>query len=287
MISKTSTAGFLFVLLLASPALAQNLNFASTDSDTPIEIFADDGIEWQQEKLIFLARGNARAVRGDVTVHAQLLRAYYREGKGGSTEISRLDAETKVKIVTPTETAYGEAAVYDVDKGVLVLSGGRVRLVSGQDRIEADRQLEYWERKQMAVARGNAVAVRIENGQKKRIKGDVLVAYFRKNKKGKSTVHRVEAFDNVLIITDKDKVHADRSVYNVASGVATLTGSVKIARDGNVLDGCSARVNMNSGVSTLYGCGDAAGGKGKRVRGVLMPQKSGKKPAGAGGKQGK
>jgi len=184
MISKTSTAGFLFVLLLAGPALAQNLNFASTDSDAPIEIFADDGIEWQQEKLIFLARGNARAVRGDVTVHAQLLRAYYREGKGGSTEISRLDAETKVKIVTPTETAYGEAAVYDVDKGVLVLSGGRVRLVSGQDRIEADRQLEYWERKQMAVARGNAVAVRIENGQKKRIKGDVLVAYFRKNKKG-------------------------------------------------------------------------------------------------------
>ena len=52
----------------ASGALAQSLNFGKGDSDQPIEIFADNGIEWQQENLIFLARGNARAVRGQVTV---------------------------------------------------------------------------------------------------------------------------------------------------------------------------------------------------------------------------
>ncbi len=280
---RPAAACFLFgaAALFALPAASQSLNFSSTNSQTPIEIFADDGIEWQQEKLIFIARGNARAVRGDTTIYAQTLRAYYREGKGGSTEISRIDAETKVKIVTPTETGYSEKAVYDVDKGVLVMTGGRVRLLSGLDRIEADGQLEYWERKQMVVARRNALAVRVEKGATKKLRADVLVAYFSKNKKGKSTIYRVEAFDNVRIITAKDKARADRSVYNVKSGIATLTGNVKISRAGSELDGCSAEVNMNTGVSTLFSCGPGKGGK--RVRGVLMPKSATTKGGGKGG----
>jgi hypothetical protein len=44
-------------------AFAQSLNFGGGASDLPIEIYADDGIEWQQENLVFLSRGNARAVR--------------------------------------------------------------------------------------------------------------------------------------------------------------------------------------------------------------------------------
>ena len=68
----------LAILLLASFAQAQGLNFGSGDSDSPIEVYADDGIEWQQDALTFLARGNARAVRGDVTVYADELHAFYR-----------------------------------------------------------------------------------------------------------------------------------------------------------------------------------------------------------------
>lgn len=259
-------------LFLAGPSFAQSLNFAAGKSGLPIEIQADNGIEWQQGKLIFLAKGNARAVRGDVTITADTLRAYYREIKGGKTEIFRLDAEGNVKIASPTETATGGKATYDVDNAILVLSGGRVRLVSGQDKIEADKQLEYWERKQMAVARGNAVAIRYENKQVKTLRADVLAAYFKKNKEGKSSVHRVEAFDNVRIDTDKDKVLADRSVYNVESGIATLTGSVKIFRNGNELQGCSAKVNLNTGISSLFGCGPGAKGA-KRVRGLILPTK--------------
>ncbi|MCZ6606107.1 MAG: hypothetical protein O7A64_00310, partial [Alphaproteobacteria bacterium] len=135
-------------------AAAQSLNFGARDSDEPIEIYAENGIEWQQENLIFLARGNARAVRGDVTVYADELKAYYRERADGGTDIWRLDAEGRVRIKTPTETAFGEKAVYQVDKGILVISGGKVRLVTATDEITADKQIEYWEKKQMAVAVG-------------------------------------------------------------------------------------------------------------------------------------
>ncbi|MBL6946937.1 MAG: hypothetical protein ISR47_09885 [Rhodospirillales bacterium] len=242
---------------------AQNLNFSSAASDLPIEILADDGIEWQQDGKIFVARGNARATRGEATIYADLLRAYYRKGPKGGTEISRLDAVGSVKIVTPGETAYGDAGVYDVEKSILVLSGKKVRLVTAQDEITAEKQIEYYDLKQMAVARGNAVARRAD----RTLKTEVLVAYFKRDKAGQSRVYRVDAFDDVYIKTIQDEAWADRGVYNVESGIVTLSGEVRIARGDNKMAGCSAEVDLNTGISRLKSCK----GGGERVRGVLQP----------------
>lgn len=251
------------LLLPLAPVAAQNLNFGSTDSDLPIEIQADDGIEWKQDSQIFVANGNARATRGEVSVHADQLRAYYRKLADGSSEISRLDAIGNVRIVTTGETAYGDTGVYDIDKSIFILSGKNVRLVTDEDEITADEQLEYYDLKQMAVARGNAVARRAD----RTLKTDVLVAYFSRDDEGKSHVYRVEAFDNVHIATAEEDVWGDRGVYNVDSGMATLTGTVRVVRGENTLAGCSAEVNLNSGLSKLKSC---AGDDG-RVRGLLLP----------------
>ncbi len=264
MIGKLGYLAALVIFAATPPALAQGLNFASGDSDVPIEVFADDGIEWQQEKLTFLARGNARAVRGDVTVYGDELQAYYRKLAKGGTEIWRLDAVGHVRIETPGEKAYGEHGVYDVDNAILVLSGGKVRLVTAGDVITANEQLEYWERKKMAVARGDAMAV---SGGKK-LNADVLVAYFGKNRAGQNAVRRIEAFDGVKIVTGTEQVTSKRAIYDVGSGIVTLTDSVKLTRDGNVLDGCKAQVNLNSGVSKLFGC---KGSGGRQVGGVFRP----------------
>ena len=255
-------------LPVAGPVLAQSLSVIGGGANSPIEIFAEEGIEWQQEKQVFLARGNARAVRGEVEVRANVLTAYYRETADGGTDIWRLHANGAVRISSPGEKAYGEKGVYDVDNGILVLSGGRVRLVTKDDKITADKQLEYWEKKQMVVARGNASAVRGD----KRLRADVLAAYFRTDKNGKSAIYRVEAFDNVRVKTAQDDARADRAVYNVQSGIATLTGSVKIARGRNKLRGCRAEINLNTGVSKLFGCGPPGSG-GKPVQAVIQPVK--------------
>ena len=252
-------------LLAPPPASAQGLNL-SGKSDQPIEITADNGIEWQQENEVFLARGNAKAVRGDITVLADELRAYYRnQQQGGGTEIWRLDAIGNVRIKTADDTAYGRHAVYQVDIGVLVLTGGKVKLVTPTDVITADKQIEYWEQKQMAVARGNAKAVR----ENKQLKAEVLAAYFRADRdKNENKLYRVDAFDNVTIVTEQDTATAERGVYNVESGIATLTGSVKLTRGETVLTGCRAVVNMNTSVSNLFSCP----GSRERAKGTLMPK---------------
>ena len=259
-------AAALLACVLGPPAGAQGLNFAT--GDQPIEISADNGIEWQQESLVFVARGNAVAVRGQVRVRADVLRAHYRKTPDGETSIIRLDAEGHVRINSPGESAYGDHGVYDVENAILVLSGKGVRLVTENDKITADRQLEYWEKKQMVVARGNANAVRGD----KRLGADILTAYFSKDKNGKTKIYRVEAFNGVKVVTANDIATGDRGVYNVETGIATITGSVKITRGANQLNGCVAEVNMNTNISRIFGCGPRATGDG-RVRGLLQPKK--------------
>jgi lipopolysaccharide export system protein LptA len=244
-------------------AQAQSINFGS--GDTPIEIDADNGIEWQQGGLVFVARGNARAVRGEVQILADELRAYYRQTPKGTTEVWRLDAIGTVRIKSAEGTAYGDKALYDVDNSILIITGKNLKLVSGQDWLTATDQLEYWEKKQMAVARGNAASKR---GDKK-LNAMILAAYFRKNKKNETRIYRVDAFDAVKIKTGKDEATSDRGVYNVESGIATLTGNVKIVRDNNILKGCSGDVNLNTGISRLHSCA-----KGKtRVKGRFQQKK--------------
>jgi lipopolysaccharide export system protein LptA len=261
---------WIFLIIMTAVAIgvnlsaqAQSLNFGS--GDTPIEIDADNGIEWQQDGLVFVARGNARAVRGEVQVLADELRAYYRQTREGTTEIWRLDAIGAVRIKSAEGTAYGDKALYDVDNSILTITGNNLKLVSGQDWLTATDQLEYWEKKQMAVARGNAVSKRKD----KKLSAMVLAAYFRKNEKNKTRIYRVDAFDAVKITTNKDKATSDRGVYNVRSGIATLTGNVKIIRDNNTLNGCSADVNLNTGRSRLHSC--ATGNT--RVKGSFLPKK--------------
>ena len=77
------------------------------------------------------------------------------------------------RVVSANEQAYGEKGVYNVDQGIFVLTG-KVRLDTSQERVTATRSLEYWVNKNMAVARGNAIAIH----EDRRLNGETLVAYF-------------------------------------------------------------------------------------------------------------
>ena len=249
-------------LIMTSGAYGQGLGLPNQTRDKPIEINADNGIEWQQEAQAYIARGNAKARQGNVTVHADQLTAYYEKGKEGSSQIWRIDADGNVRITTEEQTAYGKKGVYQVTKGVFVLTGSP-RLVTKTDKITAQQSIEFFETKSLAVARGNAVATR----EDKRLRADVLTAYFAKDKDGKTQVDRVDAYDNVLISTPDEIVRGNRGVYYIKTGIVELQGSVKITRGKNQLNGETAEVNLNTGVSRLL-----SGGSGQ-VRGIFEPKK--------------
>ena len=63
-------------LIIPSLSYSQSLDLAIGENDQPIEITADDGIEWQRDKQIMIASGKAKASRGQSSVEANKLRAF-------------------------------------------------------------------------------------------------------------------------------------------------------------------------------------------------------------------
>lgn len=269
------SAGLLAVFVLWATIVAAQTGVGAPallggENDSPIQIDAPGGIEWQQEEQAFIAMGDgtgsATAIRGTTTIKADELRAYYRDGKTGGSEIWRLDANGNVRMTAPGWEATGGRAVYDVTQAVIVLSDANpVVLVSGEDRVTATGQVEFWRAKNIAVARDNATAIRGE----RQIRADVLTAKFETDAQGKDRVRLLEGFDNVVITTASERVEASRAAYNVQTGLARMDGNVTISQGENQLTGCSADFDLNTSVSRLKSC--AGTGSGQRVRGILMP----------------
>ena len=265
--SRFVIAAALASLVTATAGHAQSLGFGRGNTD-PIRIEANDGIEWQRIKQVYIARGDASASQGGVTVEADELIAYYRSTETGTDEIYRIDAIGKVRIVSEKEVATADKAIYDVVKGVLVLTGKQVRLVTPQDTIIARDSLEYYEDQRLAVARGDALAIRDD----RRVRADVLMAHFAaaKDEQRSSKMERIEAIGNVHLSTKTDIVTAKRGDYRLDTGLATVTGDVRITRGETQLNGDRAEVNLNTGQSRLI---NAPGTQktNERVRAIFVP----------------
>lgn len=277
-------------------------------SGGPIAITARDGFEWREADQMVLATGDARAVRDNVTVIADRLIARYRKkadarpagaarptgaasmpGQGsdtGGNEIYRLEAEGNVRIITPTDEAVGDRAIYDIDQAVMVMTGHNLRLTTPTMVLTARDSLEYWSQKEMAVARGNAVAVTTDA---RRISADTLVAYLDNKAETPAPaaagprgteppmsggkLKRMEAFGNVEARTQTDIVRGERAVYVPETGIARVIGNVRITSGQNQINGPAADVNMRTGVARIIA--DPGG----RVQGVVVPNST---PPGGG-----
>lgn len=276
------------------PAQAQNLDLGGPPgaAPVPIQITASQGIEWQQAEQQVIASGDAKAVRGPVTVTADQLIAHYRKKPGagatppnaadagdpldqGGTELYELDAVGHVHIYTATDNAWGDRAVYSLDSSVLVLTGQHLKLTTPQDVITAKDAIEYYSQKREAVARGDALIVASDG---RSIAADVLVGYLAPAAAGPANaktsdpllaqagqLQKVDAIGHVVIHTASDIATGDRGVYLPQTGEARLGGDVHIVHGQNELAGSDALVNTKTGVATLLA---APGGQ---VAGVVLP----------------
>ncbi|GAB4235378.1 MAG: hypothetical protein Tsb0032_40630 [Kiloniellaceae bacterium] len=273
--------------LLAAGLFAEPLSVAEAqtatqlrESEEPLEINAEDGIEWNRNEKTYVARGNARAASGDVEVLADVLTAYYREreqkseeedslfSQGGGSEIYLLEASGNVRINSPEGSVFGDKGQYKLEEKVFVMTGEDLRLVSKEDVVTARDSLEYWEGQRKAVARGKAHATH----EDKQIKADVLTANFEENAQGDLEVHRIDADGNVEILTAKEYARGRKGVYYVDRELASLEGDVKITQGENQLDGDYAEVNMATGVSRLLGAPPGSTEKPKQVKALVLPR---------------
>src|SRR6516165_4901888 len=287
------------------PAAAQGLNLGAASEDRPIAISATSGIEWQQDVQVYIARGNATAKRGTTEVYADTLTAHYRPSRaaGSETEIYRLNADGHVTIKGETQTVVGDQAVWDVDQQMGIVTGKALKLTTTTDVVTARDSLEWYDQKQVAVARGDAVAVR-ENV--KRVRADVLTAHMTKDKAKpaetnpgirtakpapstpttkpgataglpgggdeSSRISRIDAQGNVIVSTATDIGRGDYGVYNADTGLVTLLGNVTITRGDNAIRGQYAVVDLNNNVSRMMPTAGKPGSPPLRVEGLFVRQ---------------
>ncbi|HLS69589.1 MAG TPA: LptA/OstA family protein [Kiloniellales bacterium] len=270
-------SGLLLVsaLLWGGGALGQ----ASFSDGGALEITAEEGIEWQREEQAYLARGNAVARRDDLTVRAEVLAAYYRRTDDGEERIFRIEAIGNLRVETANETVTGDRGIYYVDERVLRITGDDLRLETEGEEVTASESLEYFERGEdgpLAVARGDAVLRRFEEGQQ--VEGDVISARFSGDGgPSRTTLLQVEAEGDVRVTGDDVFASGDRGVYYVAEEKAVLDGDVRVTRGDSQLNGGRAEIDLRTGVSRLLAT------EGAPVRGLLSRDEGAPADGGAGG----
>jgi len=113
----------ILVLILAVPATAQQagVRFGGLTQDTtlPVEVTSDSlSVDQSDGSAIFT--GNVLVKQGDMRMTAATIRVEYADGSQG---IERLHASGGVTLVSPSDAAEADDAVYDIESGNVVMTG--------------------------------------------------------------------------------------------------------------------------------------------------------------------
>ena len=132
-----AAAAFSLTLLGSGIALAQDGVSAlkGHDSKAPIDLSADRAeAQDRADRAIFA--GNVIVKQGELTLRTARLTVAYANQSG--LDINRIDASGGVTVVSPSETAKGDFAVYDLNEGLITMVGN-VRLERGGSYLNGGR----------------------------------------------------------------------------------------------------------------------------------------------------
>jgi lipopolysaccharide export system protein LptA len=105
------------------------------DSSAPIDVTADR-IEVQDRADRAIFAGNVHVRQASLALDTERLTVAY--SSGGGIQIRRLDAAGGVVVRSPSETARGNFAIYDLDKRLITLVGA-VQLNRGGSQVMGSR----------------------------------------------------------------------------------------------------------------------------------------------------
>ncbi len=232
----------------AAPATGGGFGLDKNDDD-PIEISAENGIEWKRDTRTYTARGSALAQQGDTSIAADTLIAYLDD----QDELSRWEAFGNVKIRTDQSTSYGDHAEYQESTRVLVLTGKNLKVETEKQTVTARDQIEYWRDRDIVVAKGAVVIVREDTT----IHADKAIGYFRDDNAttddgtSQSDLSQLDAEGSVRVDRKDQTSFSDKLAYNPDTEIAVLTGNVKILNKENTYTGGRAELDLKNDISRL------------------------------------
>lgn len=137
MVKFSPVAVVALAAFLAGPAAGQEAASAlrGHNTDAPVDVAADR-IEVQDRADRAVFSGNVIARQADLTLNAARVTVAYSDA--GGIQIQRIDASGGVTVRSPSETARGQFAVYDLNNRLITLLGGVV-LTRGDSQVRGGR----------------------------------------------------------------------------------------------------------------------------------------------------
>jgi len=240
---------FVPVLIFLSLKISESQQLTNFDNNNePIEIFADDGIEWHKNKSKYVALGNAKALSGTLSLESDKIEAFYKENDSSNMNITEVRAKKNVVVQDKKmKITGGEYAEYKILKDYFLINGKNIILTSEKNILKSNKKLEYWRSKNIAIATGKAEA---KKDNEFVVLADKLVWYLQERNQ-KTTVKKLLGFNNVSIKTNNEVAFSDKAIYNNDTEICKLFGNVKLQRGESFLIGEYAEVDLKSGISKL------------------------------------
>lgn len=137
-LSAIGVAGCVLIAVTGiAPVAGQNgIGLKNHNTDAPVD-FAASRIEVQDRANRVIFSGNVQARQGNLQLSAARITVAYASA-GGDTQIQRMDASGGVTLRSPTETASGQFAIYDIPRRIVTLVGG-VSLTQGANLVRGGR----------------------------------------------------------------------------------------------------------------------------------------------------
>jgi len=139
-ITRTHIIAILLALLLPVAAFAQaQISFGGLehDSSLPVEIEADSLTVDQGDGSATFS-GNVLIGQGEMRISASRVRVEYASAADQAGQVSRLHASGGVTLVSGSEAAEAQDAIYTIASGLIVMTGN-VILTQGQNALSADK----------------------------------------------------------------------------------------------------------------------------------------------------
>jgi lipopolysaccharide export system protein LptA len=302
--------GPLLGLIALGTAHAQSLGLDQNTTQgappQPIHITATNGLDWNQKARTITANGDAKAVRGNVTITANQLVAHYAANSPispaspaspaaptptppsptassdplagldqGQSKLTALEAIGQVHIFTATDQAFGDHAIYHMASGELVLTGKGLRLITPSDTITASKALQYWSQDHRAVALGDAQVVTKDH---RSIQADQLTGYFTAGS-GAPVASATAPGANAAAGKLRKVIAEGHVIVRTATDIATgdhgvyhpATGIAVLTGNVHITRGPNELAGGKARVNMKTGIATLLAAPGQQVQGVVLP----------------
>ena len=114
----------------------------------PIEIYAEQGIEWHKNDNKYLAIGNAIAKSGKMSVKSDRIEAFYEEQDNSGMNIKLVKAHKEVVVTDENlKIVGGKLAEYNLKKDYFSIFGKKLILTSKDNKLESKEKWNTGEKK--------------------------------------------------------------------------------------------------------------------------------------------